>query len=107
MGNSAGYGASPQSTLRPSQYKTPSIYPAPQLGHSQTQPAPGNKNLVSTLLSNSERDRIRKMNLPGGLALATRSSKQNGPICSYAASTHTGMVRNYNEDRVTLVTNIQ
>ena len=34
------------------------------------------------------------------------ASKKNGVVVSYAANTHQGMVRNYNEDRVSIILNI-
>lgn len=34
------------------------------------------------------------------------ASKKNGVVISYAANTHQGMVRNYNEDRVSIILNI-
>ena len=32
--------------------------------------------------------------------------KKNGVVSSYAANTHQGIVRNYNEDRVSIILNI-
>ena len=37
---------------------------------------------------------------------ARHSNKKNGIICSYAANTHQGMIRNYNEDRVSIILNM-
>ncbi len=34
------------------------------------------------------------------------ASKKNGVVSSYAANTHQGIVRNYNEDRVSIILNI-
>jgi protein phosphatase PTC2/3 len=34
------------------------------------------------------------------------ASKKNGVVATYAANTHAGMVRNYNEDRVSIILNI-
>lgn len=34
------------------------------------------------------------------------SSKRNGLVSCYAAKTHQGLVRNYNEDRVSIILNI-
>ena len=34
------------------------------------------------------------------------ASKKNGVVVTYAANTHQGMVRNYNEDRVSIILNI-
>lgn len=34
------------------------------------------------------------------------ASKRNGVVVTYAANTHQGMVRNYNEDRVSIILNI-
>lgn len=34
------------------------------------------------------------------------ASKKNGIVVTYAANTHQGMVRNYNEDRVSIILNI-
>lgn len=34
------------------------------------------------------------------------ASKKNGIVLTYAANTHQGMVRNYNEDRVSIILNI-
>jgi protein phosphatase 2C family protein 2/3 len=34
------------------------------------------------------------------------ASKKNGVVVSYAANTHQGIVRNYNEDRVSIILNI-
>lgn len=34
------------------------------------------------------------------------ASKKNGVVATYAANTHQGMVRNYNEDRVSIILNI-
>lgn len=53
-----------------------------------------------------------KMNLdPFDLALPNEestkfSSKENGRIHSYAANTNQGIIRNYNEDRVSIILNI-
>ena len=37
---------------------------------------------------------------------AKYASKKNGVVTTYAANTHQGMVRNYNEDRVSIILNI-
>ena len=37
---------------------------------------------------------------------AKHSKQKNNIICSYAANTHSGLVRNYNEDRVSIILNI-
>ena len=37
---------------------------------------------------------------------AKYASKKNGVVVTYAANTHQGMVRNYNEDRVSIILNI-
>jgi protein phosphatase 2C family protein 2/3 len=34
------------------------------------------------------------------------ASKRNGVVASYAANTHQGIIRNYNEDRVSIILNI-
>jgi len=34
------------------------------------------------------------------------ASKRNGVVVSYAANTHQGIIRNYNEDRVSIILNI-
>lgn len=34
------------------------------------------------------------------------STKKNGIIKAYAANTHQGLIRNYNEDRVSIILNI-
>ena len=34
------------------------------------------------------------------------SSKRTGVVRAYAANTHQGLVRNYNEDRVSIITNL-
>jgi protein phosphatase PTC2/3 len=34
------------------------------------------------------------------------ASKKNGVVTTYAANTHQGMVRKYNEDRVSIILNI-
>lgn len=34
------------------------------------------------------------------------STKENGTIVAYAANTHQGLIRNYNEDRVSIILNI-
>ena len=38
--------------------------------------------------------------------LAKFASKKNGVVVTYAANTHQGMVRTYNEDRVSIILNI-
>ncbi len=38
--------------------------------------------------------------------LAKSSIKRNGLVWAYAANTHQGLVRNYNEDRVSIILNI-
>jgi protein phosphatase 2C family protein 2/3 len=37
---------------------------------------------------------------------AKYASKKNGVVVSYAANTHQGIIRNYNEDRVSIILNI-
>jgi len=37
---------------------------------------------------------------------AKYASKRNGVVSSYAANTHQGIIRNYNEDRVSIILNI-
>lgn len=37
---------------------------------------------------------------------AKYASKKNGVVVTYSANTHQGMVRNYNEDRVSIILNI-
>lgn len=34
------------------------------------------------------------------------ASKRNGVVVSYAANTNQGIIRNYNEDRVSIILNI-
>ena len=40
------------------------------------------------------------------LPASKHSSKSNGIIKAFAANTHNGLVRNYNEDRVSIILNI-
>lgn len=43
---------------------------------------------------------------PASLGPTKRSDKSSGIIKAFSANTHRGLVRNYNEDRVTIVLNI-
>jgi len=50
-------------------------------------------------------DRLFDFKLPL-LPPAKHSSKSHGVIKGFAANTHNGLVRNYNEDRVSIILNI-
>lgn len=43
---------------------------------------------------------------PTGVTASKCSVKRNGVVSAYAANTNKGLVRNYNEDRVSIILNI-
>ena len=52
-------------------------------------------------MENQQISRFKQQYYPAKFA-----SKKNGIVVTYAANTHQGMVRNYNEDRVSIILNI-
>lgn len=77
-----------------------------------------NKHIMPTSLKNTDhfqmffnpailfsKQLIEKDDLPK-LEPSKCSSKKNGVIKAYAANTHQGLIRNYNEDRVAIILNI-
>jgi len=56
----------------------------------------------------SESDPLHEplINFANSYEAAKFASKKNGVVVSYAANTHQGIIRNYNEDRVSIILNI-
>ena len=52
-------------------------------------------------MEDAQIEKFKKQYYPAKFA-----NKKTGVVASYAANTHQGMVRNYNEDRVSIILNI-
>jgi protein phosphatase 2C family protein 2/3 len=67
------------------------------------------RGFVMTLQQQEEYARMEQEQIEGFINSyhpAKFACKRNGVVASYAANTHQGIVRNYNEDRVSIILNI-
>ena len=101
--DSRAYHFSPKKSITPnSMLKTPSKILSPLKLKGTTLNFDAN---IATSLLFSPNQRLNPEYLPM-LESSKSSSKKNGIVKAYAANTHQGLVRNYNEDRVAIILNI-